>query len=355
MQAMTDALGSYFPQLADRLPKISLADLPTPLETRVVELPSGEHTVLVKRDDLSNKLYGGNKVRKLEYLLQRARERGAARVATFGTVASNHALATALYASALGFRCTCLLSHQSKTAKAPLALNMLLRMGAEIVRFGGTRAMRVATMRRYLQGRKVWVIPMGGTNWLGVIAFVNAALELARQIDTTAGASPDRVYVATGTMGTAAGLALGLALAGLPTEVHAVRVSHESIANPEAMGRLLEKTTALMRRLDPAIPANLAGLTKLRMRHGFFAGGYAKSDAATDDAVLYADKALGLHLETTYTGKAMAALLHDLGEEELAGRKMLFWNTYNSRVLPVSASAPGDTTGLPGEFLRYYV
>lgn len=355
MEAMTDALGSYFPRLAEQLPTVSLADLPTPLETRIVESSCGQQTLLIKRDDLSNKLYGGNKVRKLEYLLQRARARGAARVATFGTVASNHALATAMYASALGLGCTCLLSHQSKTPTAPLALNMHLRMDTEIVRFGGTRATRVATMRRYLQGRKVWVIPIGGTSWLGVIGFVNAALELAGQIDATAGTAPDRVYVATGTMGTAAGLALGMALAGLPTEIHAVRVSHESIANREDMRRLLQKTAYLMRRLDPAVPANLAHVARLRMRDRFFAGGYAKTDVVTDNAVAYAKEALGLRLDTTYTGKAMAALLHDLGEGALNGRKLLFWNTYNSRVLPVSAAKPDDTAGLPDEFLRYYV
>ena len=179
---MTDSLSIFYPRLAAQLPKRPIADLPTPLREYMLGSGAGAQAVLVKRDDLSGKLYGGNKVRKLEYLLQRAKQRGAKRVATFGTVASNHALATALYASELQLECTCLLSHQSKTPNAPLALNLHLQNQTEIVEFGGPRSQRIATMRRYLQGRHSWVIPAGGSSWLGVIGFVNAALELAEQI-----------------------------------------------------------------------------------------------------------------------------------------------------------------------------
>jgi D-cysteine desulfhydrase len=352
---MTDSLSMYFPHLAARLPKSSIADLPTPLKQYSLRGQKNAPPILVKHDDLSSKLYGGNKIRKLEYILHRAKDRGAERVATFGTVASNHALATALYATELNFKCTCLLSHQSKTAKAPLALNMHLRNRTEIVRFGGARRSRINTMRKYLQNRRTWVIPMGGSSWLGVIGFVNAGLEVAAQIDSAGIDIPDRLYVANGTMGTAAGLALGLALANIPTEIHAIRVSHELIANPTAMQRLINKTAAMMNRLDPTIPADIAARTKLRFRDEFFAGGYAQSNPETDRAIEFGREEIGLTLDTTYSGKAMAAMLHDLSRDELAGTKMMFWNTYNSRVLPVTAEQPEDTSHLPEEFLRYYV
>jgi 1-aminocyclopropane-1-carboxylate deaminase/D-cysteine desulfhydrase-like pyridoxal-dependent ACC family enzyme len=352
---MADSLGMLYPRLATRLPKTSIASLPTPLREYSFASTSQPITVLVKHDDLSNELYGGNKVRKLEYLLHRARERNAERVATFGTVASNHALATAVHARQLGIQCTCFLSHQSKTPNAPLALNLHLKQGTEIVRFGGDRASRVQTLRRHLRYRHTWVIPMGGSSWLGVMGFVNAGLELALQLEAAQLTAPDCLYVANGTMGTAAGLALGLAMAGLATEIQAVRVTHEQVASRAAMQRLIQKSAILMRRLDASIPADIATRVKLRFRDEFFAGGYARSDAATDRAIALAHGDLGLTLDTTYSGKAMAALLSDAESPRGAGQTRLFWNTYNSRPLPVSSQRPADTSALPEEFLRYYV
>jgi len=351
---MTDSLGMLHPGLAARLPKYSIADLPTPLNEYQIQGTCEHRPILVKRDDLTNKLYGGNKLRKLEYLLQRARERDARRVATFGTVASNHALATALFSKAAGFECTCLLSHQSKTSKAPVALNMHLRNATEIVRFGGARAARVATMRATLQNRRTWVIPMGGSCWLGVIGFVNAALELAAQLDESGQDVPDRLYVANGTMGTVAGLAIGLALANIAIEIHAVRVTHDFIASRDSMQRLISKTVSMMRRLDNSIPDSITERCHIVFRDEFFGDGYAKTTPATDRAIAVAHEQLGLLLDTTYSGKAMAALLDDLTKGELADRKALFWNTHNSRVLPVSAERPTNVAALPDEFLRYY-
>jgi D-cysteine desulfhydrase len=209
-------------------------------------------------------------------------------------------------------------------------------------------------LRTHLWNRHAWVIPAGGSNWLATIGFVNAGLELAEQIASGAIGVPDRLYVANGTMATATGLALGLALAGLPTEVHAVRVTEDFVANPDAMRRLMVKTTMLMNRLDPSIPADLAERARYCFREGFVGDGYARTNEATDRAVDVAQNELGLVLETTYTGKAMAAMLQDLGQAATARKSMLFWNTYNSRPLAAGSERPSDVSGLPKEFLRYF-
>lgn len=348
---MPDYLGLAYPRLARALRRVPLADLPTPVAAAALQVDGRTVALAIKRDDLSSRTYGGNKVRKLEYLLQRALDRRAERVATFGTVASNHALATAIHARALGLDCLCFLSHQARTANTAAVLNNHLRLGTEIVQIRGQRAARIATLRRHLPGKKTWVIPAGGSSWLGTTGFVAAAFELAAQCASGETAIPDRIYVANGTMGTAAGLAVGLALAGLPTEVHAIRVTHDFVASRAGMQRLVEKTVGMLHRLDPAVPADAAAGTKLRFRDEFFAGGYAHSDAATDAAVATARDQLGLVLETTYTGKAMAALLADARRADAAGLKLLFWNTYNSRPLQ---ELPVDGSGLPAEFLRYF-
>jgi D-cysteine desulfhydrase len=351
---MSDHLATAYPRLAQQRPKTPLADLPTPVISRTLTSTSGQHEVTIKCDDLTGTLYGGNKVRKLEYLLHRASEKKAQRIATFGTVASNHALATSLYAKSLGFECTCLLSNQTRTAAIPRTLNMHLQIDTEIVRYGGSRASRLKTLRQHLWHRHTWLIPPGGSNWLGTVGFVNAGLELAAQIASGELDCPDRLYVANGTMATAAGLALGIALAELPIQVQAVRVTENFVSSPAAMQRLMAKTATMMNRLDASIPADLADRTNCHIRDGFFADGYAKTNAVTDRAVKIARDELGIKLEATYTGKAMAAMLHDLEQSAHAGQSMLFWNTYNSRPLQASDDRPDDVSGLPPEFLRYF-
>ena len=349
-----DYLSARFPNAGKSLKREILANLPTPVGDVLFDHASGQRTISLKHDNLTGDLYGGNKVRKLEYLLKHAAEKRRKRIATFGSAGSNHALATALYSRKLGFDCTCFLSHQAKTPMAPATLNMHVRNGTDLVRYGGSYAKRIATLRENLWGKNVWIVPMGGSSWLGAVGFVNAALELSDQVASGVIPAPDRLYVATGTMGTAAGLAIGLALGGLPTEVQAVRVSDPWLMNQESLHRLIAKTVLMLHRTDAKIPADLASRVKIVVRDDFFAGGYAKTNQATDSAVRFGRDQLDIKLETTYTGKAMAALLDDLGDANFADKKFLFWNTYSSAELPVPHDKPLDESALPDGFMRYF-
>ncbi|NCF23208.1 MAG: pyridoxal-phosphate dependent enzyme [Gammaproteobacteria bacterium] len=351
---MTDFLVNAYPALAGKLRKVALANLPTPLGRGSIPGPSGLRDVGIKYDNLTSSYYGGNKLRKLEYLLQRAIDKCARRVATFGSVASNHALATALYAQRLDLGCTCLLSHQVKSPAVVKVLRLLMHCGAEIVPYGGDSHSRVQTMRHHVQGRRSWVIPLGGSSWLGAVGYVGAGLELADQVNAGVIEAPARIYIATGTMGSAGGLALGLALAGLPGEVHAVRVSPEQIMNRTRLDRLMAKTALMLNRLDPGIPADLHRRARVQVRHEFYGDGYARSNPATDAAIAVARDSLGLELESTYTGKAMAALLHDAGQSRYRDASLMFWNTYNSNPLPDVRESDIDLEQLPAEFLRYF-
>lgn len=347
----SDHISKWHPQLGEQLGKKALATLPTPVRTISCTMPAGKRTLHIKCDDLTGDIYGGNKVRKLEYALWPALNRGKKRVATFGAVGSNHALATALYSRSLGLECTCFLSHQRASPEIAKTLAAHLANETNIVRYGGAYAKRIATLREHLWGRDYWVIPAGGSSWMGTVGFVNAGLELAAQIKQGDIPQPDRVYIATGTMGSAVGLSIGLAIAGLDCQVEAVRVSMTSICNQPALQHLLRKTVLMMHRLDPSISMDLAGKTNIRIRESFFAGGYAHTDSNTDDAMKFAADSLGLRLDGTYTGKAMAALLAD--SDATAGQQILFWNTYNSVPLK-SATENVPANSLPEEFQKYY-
>lgn len=349
-----DYLLERFPTLGRQLPRMRLASLPTPVREVRVQLDSGIRNIAVKRDDLTGAIYGGNKVRKLEYIFPRARDKKCRRLATFGAVGSNSALATALYARQTGFDCTCFLMHQAKTAQIPATLNMHIQNGTELVRYGGTYMNRVQTLREHLWGRKAWVIPMGGSSWRGTVGFVAAGLELAAQIAAGETSKPDRIYVGTGTMGTAVGIALGLAVAGLDTEVHAVRASDTAITNQHLMQNLALKTASMLRRLDDSVPADLARRTNIRLRNGFFGGGYAHTTPEAEDAIAFAMAQLKIRLESTYTGKALAALLADLQDPDTEALNILFWNTYYAMPVSVPTDHPLDANALPEEFLRYF-
>jgi len=343
-------ISTQFPALAKRLATEPLATLPTPVQ-HAKNIPSpGRGSLTIKCDNLTGDLYGGNKVRKLEYALRPAARLHKKRIATFGAVGSNHALATALYAKSLGLECTCFLSHQRASEKVAQTLRAHLANGTTIVRYGGAYSKRIATLREHLWNKDCWVIPAGGSSWLGTVGFVNAGLELARQVADGELPAPDRIYIATGTMGSAAGLSIGLAMAGVSCRIEAIRVSMTSICNQAALQRLVRKTVAMLNRNDPSISADLAKRTNIRIRESFFAGGYAHSDEKTDEAVRFAAGNLGLTLEATYTGKAMAALLNDVAENR--NDQVLFWNTCNSGNLAIDHETAA-LDHLPQEFWKY--
>ncbi len=350
---MHNALEQACPAIAESLPRVMIAELPTPVLNGTINAHGRNTRISVKCDNQTSSYYGGNKVRKLEYLLYRARSRGATRIATFGAVGSNHAMATSLFSQREGFRCLAFLAHQTRTPAAARALNRHLEIGTTLVRWGGNLKTRTAILRQHLSGdEKTWVVPLGGTCWLGTLGFVDAALELNQQIQRGELDAPDAIYVAMGTMGTVAGLAIGLAMAGLETSVEAVRVTDETTANPNGLQRLIDKTVLLMRHHGADIPSDLGARCRVRFRSEFFGDGYAKTNPQTDEAVAIAADQLGLTLEPTYTGKAFRGLLEDRRSQP--DRQVLFWNTYNSKPLPVDTLRPDDVSGCPEEFLSYF-
>ena len=337
-----------------RLPREFLGDYPTPVQ----HCRDGELRLWIKRDDLSHPLYGGNKLRKLEYLLGQAIARGHRSVATFGAAGSNHALATALHATALGLDCVCLLGEQPSSPAVRRTLNRHLAIGTRLVPWQGSRSRRLALYRRLFRGSRPacrpWIIPIGGSSWQGSVGFVNAARELARQVREGELPEPDLIYLPLGTMGTVAGLAAGLAAAGLGSRVVAVRVVIGKIADERRTRRLAVKTATLLNRLDPRFPVPAPGNLNLEVRDEFLGEGYAVPTPAAEQAVRWAAEHAGLTLETTYSGKALSALLADARAGRLARRNVLFWNTYSSAPMPVPDDRP-IRAGLPEPLARYFI
>jgi len=338
------ALAARFPGTAG-LSRAGIACLPTPLEP--LEVPGlAVGRLWVKRDDRSSPAYGGNKVRKLDLFLGQALAEGRRAVITFGAYGSNHALATAVHARAVGLAPHAILGAQAPTAYARgtilahAGLGTGLHPAADAEREGVCERL---VRRLALEMRaEPLVIPVGGTSALGAAGFVDAAFELLAERE------PDLVYVAGGTLGTAVGLAVGFAAAGARTRVVAPRVTAETVANAARAASLADETVRLLCALDAAFPALEPDGLAFELRQEFFGPGYALPTARTGPAVATA-RAAGLTIETTYTGKAFEALLADAARGRLAGAEVVFWNTFNSAPLP----APGPVAVLPAELAAF--
>jgi 1-aminocyclopropane-1-carboxylate deaminase/D-cysteine desulfhydrase-like pyridoxal-dependent ACC family enzyme len=348
-------LFDVYPGLHDKLPHVQLAELPTPLddaERMAAEL--GIRRLWIKRDDISALPYGGNKVRKLEFLLADAREKGCNAVVTYGAVGSHHALATSIYAHRLGLDCYAVLTPQAPSPKVAETLRYHALVGTKLIAaedFKATIDARDAVMASHPTGAdRVYDIWWGGSSWVGAIGFINAALEIGEQL---AADPPEYIYVASGTQGTTAGLALGLRLLGWPAKVVGVRVVPLTLKLPGVYDELFSGMCRELHDRDERFPVLDDPQQNFEWRDEFLGEGYAIPTDATTEAMELADRLAGLRLETTYTGKAMAALVNDARAGRLKNSSVVFWLTYNSHPYPAEIAKFGADQ-VPEE-LRGYV
>jgi 1-aminocyclopropane-1-carboxylate deaminase/D-cysteine desulfhydrase-like pyridoxal-dependent ACC family enzyme len=343
------ALFQRYPELEARIAWLALGRFPTPVERLRLE-GFGEAT-WVKRDDLSGSAYGGNKVRKLEWLLAEAKRQGAQRLITVGAAGSHHALATTVYGRALGFDVTLVLFPQPLTQHVRDVVLLDHALGAELRFAPRMEAIPLALLAaRYAHRReRCFVVAPGGSDPFGTLGYVSAALELGMQLEAGELAQPETVHLAIGTMGTAAGLAIGFALAELPLRIAAVRITSRLVTSRPALRRLVNRTLALLGGAGLRLPSADAVLQRVHVGHGFIGRGYGyETPKGRRAAALFARA--GLVLDPTYTAKAAASLFAAL--EARSSRPHLFWHT-------LSASEPDIPPGrtsvdqLPKPFRRY--
>ncbi|MDD5038588.1 MAG: pyridoxal-phosphate dependent enzyme [Dehalococcoidales bacterium] len=349
--------------LAHKLPYVSLGEFPTPVQKLdQMGRQLGLDSLFIKRDDLSGKLYGGNKIRKLEFILGDALRTGAKEVLTFGSAGSNHALATAIYARQLGLKSISMLVPQPNAHYVRRNLLMSYHSGAElhlysnirfITPFAAPAVLYQLLRHRLKRGQLPRVIPMGGSSPLGAVGYVNAAFELKGQILRGEIPEPDYIYIASGSMGTAAGLMLGLRAINSKTRVVAVRVNSDSFVNTKGLVKLIYRTNSLLSSLDPSFPRLEFSEHDMDIRHSFFGKQYALFTKEGLEAVAIMERYGGIKLEGTYTGKAFAALIDDGKKSSLRDKVLLFWNTYNSLDFS-EAIATIDYHQLPRCFHRYF-
>lgn len=299
----------------DRFPREPLAHLPTPLEPmhRLAGALGGGN-LWIKRDDCTGLGAGGNKVRKLEYLMADARARACDTVITAGGVQSNHARQCAAAAARLGLDCHLVLEElgAGETDEYLMSGNALLDtlMGARVhrAREGDDLDAAMASLAAELTraGRAPCVMPVGGSSALGALGYVRCAVELIEQADA-AGIDIHCIVHASGSAGTQAGLVAGLHACARAVPVLGVCVSREAREQEARVHALAEQTLALL-----GVDAPLSR-ERIRADSSEVGRGYGYPTAATYEALALAARSEGLLLDPVYTGKALAWLVAALG------------------------------------------
>ena len=303
--------------MLDARPRAPLTPLPTPLEPAPRLSAAVGAEVWLKRDDIGSLGLAGNKVRKLEFSLAEAIAQDRRAVVTLGAPQSNHARTTAAAAARLGLRAV--LVMRGEDPGAPATGNLLLDelLGAE-VRYAGTDdwAELAALVERIAGELDAVALPAGGSSPVGVLGFAAAFAELLGQLDA-AGLEPARVYHASTSCGTHAGLALGRALSGRGPEAYGFDV-----------GRIISEPERLVATLARQAGALLGADVEARARLDFsqLGDGYGAFTEAGLEAIRLVARAEGVLLDPVYSGKAMAGLIAEARAGRVRG-PAVFWCT----------------------------
>jgi len=295
--------------------------------------------VYVKRDDSTPLAMGGNKLRKLEYLAADALAQGADTLITAGAIQSNHVRQTAALAAKLGLGCVALLENPTGTQDPNYLDNgnrLLLDLfdaKVELVENldQADEQLHALAARLRSNGKKPYLVPIGGSNALGALGYVRAGLELAQQIEDS-GLEFAAVVLASGSAGTHSGLALALSEVLPQLPVIGVTVSRsEEDQRPKVQG-LAERTAELL-------GVKLPDAFNVQLWDEYFAPRYGEPNAGTLAAVKLLASQEGLLLDPVYTGKAMAGLLDGVGRQRFDDGPLIFLHTGGAPALFAYAGA----------------
>ena len=317
----------------DSLPRFPLAQLPTPLEElKSLSRQLAGPELLIKRDDQTGLALGGNKTRKLEFLLGDALAKGADTLITLGAVQSNHCRQTAAAAAKAGLRCELILNgKQPEVANGNLLLNELLGANLHWIE-RPQRAAKLAELDAQLraQGRQPYVIPVGGSNGVGATGYVVAMLELMEQL-LASGRQVDHMVFGTSSGGTQAGIVLGARLAGFTGELHGLSIDKN---DPEHFE--YETEVAQIANDCAAYIGSVGRVTRnsVKVVYGYKGEGYGVVGDLERDAIRLLARSEGIVLDPVYAGRAFGALV-DLIRKGVfkQGETVLFWHTGGSPAL----------------------
>lgn len=342
-------------QILTKKPRADLGFFPTPLHRLDILSEELGVNLYLKRDDFSGRsLFGGNKIRKLEYLIGDALAKNCEYVFTYGASQSNHAMQTVTACRRAGLKPVLYLVALVPVREEDIRANLLLDqiMGAEIhivdILPGETEedaenrsfALAEEQIRRLTaEGCRCYNIPMGGADAIGSAGFVGGYLELLEQMDAL-GESPDFIFHGTGTGGTLAGLVAGKKAVGSDAEIVSVNVSAKTDAYLTHVTDLANDTLAFL-DIDASVSRE-----DLHTDLNYYAPGYEMPNEAASEAIRLLAGTEGILLDPVYTGKGFAGMLDYIRTGKVPrGSTVVFWHTGGATALFAEKEILGDITG----------
>jgi len=292
----------------ETLPRFPLAQLPTPIE-RLERLSRelGGPELLIKRDDQTGLALGGNKTRKLEFLVGHALEQGADTLVTAGAAQSNHCRQTAAAAAKAGLKCELILAGKKpESTNGNLLLDQLL--GAKCHWIERSQfPVKLSELPEQLraQGRKPYVIGIGGSNGVGATGYVLAIMELAEQLRSTPH-HVDHIVFASSSGGTQAGMVLGARVAGFGGRLHGVSIDKDNLER-----EAYEEEVAQIANECAQYVGSDVRLAKqdIKVIYGYTGEGYGVVSNLEREAIRLMARCEGIILDPVYTGRAFGALV----------------------------------------------
>lgn len=324
-------------------PKVEIGFFPTPVHK--LEKLSEELGInlYLKRDDFSGmNLFGGNKIRKLQYLIGDAIEKKCDYVLTFGATQSNHAMQTATACCKCGLKPILYLESIVEVDEKDIKSNLLIDkiLGAEIhILPKGIDLMKKAQKRideLESQGHKCYIVPMGGASGVGSTGFIEGYVELTEQLESQ-GLKADYIFHATGTGGTLAGLAAGKKLLNSQTKIYSIDVSNKTEEHYEKVANIANE--ALKRiGIEEVITPN-----DIEHDLNYFGEGYEVPTEAASEAIKKLARTEGILVDPVYTGKALSALFSYVKSGKVGqGSTVVFWHTGGATALFAEKEIIGD-------------
>ena len=311
----------------ESLARFCLAQLPTPIEElKSLSRELGGPEVLIKRDDQTGLALGGNKTRKLEFLVGLALEQGADTLVTAGAAQSNHCRQTAAAAARAGLGCELLLNGtKPELPNGNLLLDELLGARIHWVQ-PSEREARLRELPDQLrkEGRKPYVIPVGGSNGVGATGYVLAMIELAEQLHGI-NRRVDHIVFASSSGGTQAGIVVGAKVTGFAGKLHGVSIDQDNRDGAPYQHELADIANDASKYIgfDAKLTAN-----DFNVVYEYLGGGYGVVSDLEREAIRLLGSREGIVLDPVYTGRAMGALI-DLIRKNVfrSDETVLFWHT----------------------------
>ncbi len=346
----------------NRLPWMRIGRFPTPLKRlRALEREIGYGQLWMKREDLCDHQFGGNKVRKAEFILADLLSKGKDKIITAGGFGSNYVLAMSIYGRRYGITNHAILFPQPFTRLTARNLALNNYFGTRMYYCPSPLLAPAYVLDRFFayggisSRSKVAIGPPGGSSPLSSLGYIDAMLEIYHQVNKGMMPVPDYIYVPLGSNGTYAALLLGVKILGLPTKVIGVRIIDYAVGNRLSVWLLIQGILRLFKQHGHPLPPKIVTMRDILILHRYIGKGYGCYTDGCIETMRRVKRAEGIQLEGVYTAKAFHGMLDFIAKNYHSiqeGKVHLFVNSFNSVDLTSCALEGYDADALPAKIAR---